>query len=108
MTIYLFKIINFKYKYQYLYIPKVVAHTADGASKSCSRNRRNEAVKSRFKSSHCIKADYLKKNTNNIFEISFIYLTFFVRDIAESDSSVEEDCPPTLLISPQTIGLSFV
>ncbi len=31
-----------------------------------------------------------------------------MRDKVESDSSVDDDCPPTLLISPQTIGLLFV
>ena len=41
-----------------LFIPEGAVQTFDGTSNTCSRNRRNEAVKSTFKSSHWIKLGY--------------------------------------------------
>ena len=37
-----------------------------------------------------------------------VNLTFGINETVESDSSVDDDCPPTLLKSPQIIGLLFV
>ena len=88
-------------------VPEVIDQLFAGASKTCSRNRRNDAVKSTFKSSQGSNGGYQTRvETTRRSETSSH--TFATRDIVESDSSVDEDCPPTLLISPQIIGLLLV
>ena len=94
------------------YYQQYVSIQFEGPSKTCSRNRRNEAVKSNWKSSHCIKGRL------NVKIISVFHLiqrkkqqldgTWFARERVESDSSVDVDCGPRLSIPIPNIGLLVV
>ncbi len=58
---------------------------------------------------HPIASKHSKEfQLNSLLLIFDFRVTFAARDIVESDSSADDDCPPTLLTSPQIIGLLFV